>query len=69
MKASMTFGFGLVLVACWINPAPGQDQGADEALKLAKKLTEEGAATFNKADAKAMAAYYTADAKVFFQTQ
>ncbi len=69
MKRSMTVVLGLFLVACWINPAPGQDQGADEALKLAKKLTDEGAATFNTADAKAMAAYYTDDAKVFFQTR
>jgi ketosteroid isomerase-like protein len=47
--------------------APGDDQPADEALKLATKLTEEGAATFSKADAKAMAAYYTDDAIVFME--
>jgi ketosteroid isomerase-like protein len=69
MKHSMTVVMGVVLAACWINPAPGQDQGADEALKLAKKLTEEGAATFNKVDAKAMAAYYTDNAKIFLQTR
>jgi ketosteroid isomerase-like protein len=45
----------------------GQDQGADEAMKLARKLTDEGAATFSKADAKAMAAYYTENAIVFLQ--
>ena len=38
-------------------------------MKLARKLTEEGAATFSKADAKAMAAYYTEDAIVFLQSK
>ena len=47
--------------------APGQEPGADEAMKLARKLTEDGAATFSKADAGAMAAYYTEDAVVFLQ--
>ena len=42
---------------------------ADEAMKLATKMTEEGAATFSKADAKAMAAYYTEDAIVFLQSK
>jgi ketosteroid isomerase-like protein len=46
-----------------------QDPPADEATKLATKLTEEGAATFSKADAKAMAAYYTEDAIVFMQSK
>ena len=36
-------------------------------MKLARKLTEEGAATFSKADAKAMVAYYTENAIVFAQ--
>jgi ketosteroid isomerase-like protein len=43
------------------------EEPADEAMKLAKKLTEEGAATFSKSDAKAMAAYYTENAVVFLQ--
>jgi ketosteroid isomerase-like protein len=47
----------------------GQAPPADEAMKLATKLTEEGAATFSKADAKAMAAYYTEDAIVFMETK
>ncbi len=38
-------------------------------MKLARKLTEEGATTFNTANAKAMAAYYTEDAKIFFETK
>lgn len=45
----------------------GQDSSVDEAMKLATKLTDEGAATFSKADAKAMAAYYTEDAIIFLQ--
>lgn len=47
----------------------GQDAPPDEAMKLATKLTEEGAATFSKADARAMAAYYTEDAIVFMQSK
>lgn len=43
------------------------EEPADEAMKLATKITEEGAATFSKQDAKAMAAYYTEDAIVFLQ--
>ncbi len=54
----------LVLGACFVVTVRGQDPGADEAMKLARKLTEEGAATFNTANAKAMVDYYTADAKV-----
>jgi ketosteroid isomerase-like protein len=45
----------------------GQDAPADEAMTLARKLTEEGAATYSKGDAKAMAAYYTQNAIVFLQ--
>ena len=48
-------------------PVSGQDP--DEAMQLAKKLTEEGAATFNTANAKAMAACYTHDAKVFLESK
>lgn len=48
-------------------PAKGQD--VDDAAQLAKKLTEEGATTFNTANAKAMAAYYTDDAKVFLESK
>jgi ketosteroid isomerase-like protein len=47
----------------------GEDPPANEAMKLATKLTDEGAATFSKADAKAMAAYYTDDAIVFLQSK
>jgi ketosteroid isomerase-like protein len=61
----------LVLVGVLLTGArsPGEDQPADEAMKLAKKLTDEGAATFSKADAKAMAAYYTENAIVFMQNK
>jgi ketosteroid isomerase-like protein len=64
MAASALAFAGVLLAAAG---TPGQEQGADEAMKLARKLTEEGAATFSKADAKAMAAYYTEDAVVFLQ--
>jgi ketosteroid isomerase-like protein len=46
-------------------PASGEDGDQVEAKKLATRLTEEGAAKFNTADAKAMSAYYVDDAKVF----
>jgi uncharacterized protein (TIGR02246 family) len=60
--------WALVIVGSWLTSARtfGQE-AADEAMKLAKRLTEEGAATFSKADAKAMAAYYVEDAVVFLQ--
>jgi hypothetical protein len=59
----------LLLGAGFVVTVQGQDQGSDEAIKLAKKLTEEGAATFNTANAKAMADYYTADAKVTLRSR
>jgi ketosteroid isomerase-like protein len=59
----------ICLGASLVVPAWAEDPGADEATKLAKKLTEEGAATFNTVNAKAMAAYYTDDARVFLQTK
>jgi len=48
---------------------PAKGQNVDDAVQLAKKLTEEGATTFNTASAKAMAAYYTDDAKVFLESK
>jgi ketosteroid isomerase-like protein len=61
----------LVLVAVLFTAArtQGDDRQADEAMKLARKLTEEGAATFSKADARAMAAYYAEDAIVFMESK
>jgi hypothetical protein len=65
-RSTMTvFAFVLgVLIA-----APAFAQDPDDAMQLARKLTEEGATTFNSANAKAMAAYYTHDAKVFLETK
>jgi ketosteroid isomerase-like protein len=45
-------------------PKPG-----DEAMALAAKITEQGAATFDKLDAKAMAAYYIEDAEIALVTK
>src|SRR5579885_3013735 len=56
----------MVFGALVLSPARAQEP-ADEAMKLARKLTEEGAATFSKADAKAMVAYYTENAIIFVQ--
>jgi uncharacterized protein (TIGR02246 family) len=58
---------GGILLAAARAQAPAQPD--EEAMKLAKKLTEEGAATFNTANAKAMTAYYTEDGKVFLQSR
>jgi hypothetical protein len=41
-----------------------QDKPTDEAMKLALKITEEGAATFDTFNAQAMAAYYLEDAEI-----
>jgi ketosteroid isomerase-like protein len=67
-KQVKLLSWALVVIAVGMTSARtcGQEP-ADEAMKLARKLTEEGAATFSKADAKAMAAYYTEDAVVFLQ--
>jgi ketosteroid isomerase-like protein len=64
MTASALAFIGVLFAAA---RSPGQEPGADEAMKLARKLTEDGAAKFSKADAKAMAADYTEDAIVFLQ--
>jgi ketosteroid isomerase-like protein len=67
MKRGMMMASSLVIGTLFVVSVRGQDPGGDEAMKLARKLTEAGAATFNTANAKAMAAYYTNDAKVFLQ--
>jgi ketosteroid isomerase-like protein len=69
MKRTNMAAAAIVLVGVMFAAArsSGQDQGGDEAMKLARKLTEEGAATFSKGDAKAMAAYYTEDAIIFLE--
>ena len=43
---------------------PEKDKPADEATALAVKLTEQGAATFDTFNAKAMADYYLDDAEI-----
>jgi hypothetical protein len=68
MKRSTTVVLGLLLGTCgWTAPATAKDANRDEATTLAKKLTDQGAATFKTADAKAMAAYFTDNAIVFLQ--
>jgi hypothetical protein len=69
MNRSKTILLGLLLGLGGITALYAQGPAADEAMKLAKKLTDEGAATFSKADAKAMVAYYSEDAKVFFNAR
>jgi ketosteroid isomerase-like protein len=46
-----------------------KDKPADEAMTLAVKLTEEGAATFDTFNAKAMTAYYLDDAEITLTTR
>jgi ketosteroid isomerase-like protein len=75
MKRVAIFTFGILLLFAAVvlfvifDSLPAKGQNVDEAMQLAKKLTEEGATTFNTANAKAMAAYYTDDAKVFLQSK
>ena len=65
--ASMAFALASMTLALTAPHSHAEGRKANEAMTLARKLTEEGAATFSKADAKAMAAYYTEDAIVFVQ--
>ena len=59
-----------VVTAGWIRAAgPEQDKLADEATALAVKLTEQGAATFDTFNAKAMADYYLEDAEIALVTR
>ena len=67
MNRSIVMILGFLLCACLIHP--GQAQENEEAMTLARKLTEEGARTFKTADAKAMAAYYVEDARMYLPEQ
>jgi ketosteroid isomerase-like protein len=69
MNRPMTMVLGVLFGACVVRLALAQDPGNDDALKVAKKLTEEGAATFSTSNAKAMAAYYVEDARLFLQSK
>ncbi len=73
MRGFIVFVFGLVVAAMPPSVLRGagseKDKPADEATTLAVKLTEEGAATFDKFSAKAMADYYTEDAVVVLMTR
>lgn len=44
--------------------AQGSSPSDQEALRLARSITHQGAATFDRADARAMAAFYTDEAEV-----
>jgi hypothetical protein len=60
----------IALPAVFVHAAGSQTpKPGDEAMALATKLTEEGAATFDKLDAKAMAAYYLEDAEIALVTK
>jgi hypothetical protein len=67
VKRMMTLISAIVLGAFMLVSASAQN--VDEAMQLAKKLTDEGATTFNTANPKAMAAYYTEEAKVFLESK
>jgi len=67
---STTAFVAIALLAIFVQAAGSQTpKPDDEAMALATKLTEEGAATFDKLDAKAMAAYYTEDAEIALMTR
>jgi ketosteroid isomerase-like protein len=73
MPRFIAFVFAVALAASLpaIARAAGtaNDKPADEAMTLAVKLTEQGAATFDTFNAKAMADYYTEDAVVVLVTR
>src|SRR5262245_6047941 len=69
MKRLILAPYLLLLTGLVAVPVHGQAQGEPEATNLATKLTEEGATRFNTCDAKAMAASYTDDAKLFLQSK
>ena len=67
---SATAFVAIALLAVFVHAAGSQTpKPDDEAMALATKLTTEGAATFDKFDAKAMAAYYTEDAEIALVTR
>ena len=73
MHRSVAFLFAAVMTAL---PSAGllaadseKDKCADEAKALAVKLTEQGAATFDTFNAKAMADYYLDDAEIALMTR
>jgi len=68
MRHSISFALAFVMMTL-LAPATRAagndgDKPLDEATKLAVKLTEEGAATFDTLNAKAMADYYLDDAQI-----
>jgi hypothetical protein len=68
MRSSITLALAFVTMLLTNPPSRGAgtdgDKAADEATKLAVKLTEEGAATFDTFNVKAMADYYLDDAEI-----
>ena len=73
MRRLILSAFTLTAVACLVLPLRGagseKEQPTDEATKLAAKLTEEGAATFDTFNAKAMADYYLEDGEISLITK
>jgi ketosteroid isomerase-like protein len=65
----LVLALATVLPGALRGAAPDREQPADEATKLAVKLTEEGAATFDTQRARAMADYYVEDAVVVLVTR
>jgi len=72
MKRLIAFAFALAIAAipatALRGAGPDQDK-PDEATALAVKLTEQGAATFDTFNAKAMADYYLEDAEIAMVTK
>jgi hypothetical protein len=73
MRRFVAFAFALAAFvlpqSCLLGAGARDDKPGDEAMTLAKKLTEEGAATFDTYNAKAMADYYLEDAEVTLVTR
>jgi hypothetical protein len=73
MRRFIVLGFALAVLvgpqSALLGAGARQEKPSDEAMTLAKKLTEEGAATFDKYNAKAMADYYLEDAEITLVTR
>ncbi len=67
MKRAIIFMLTIAFTLGFYFMVPAKGQNVDDAMQLARKLTDEGAATFNTLNAKAMADYYTDTATIFLE--
>ncbi len=66
---SISVAIAVATAGSILKAGPEKDKPADEATTLAVKLTEQGAATFDTFNAKAMADYYIEDGEIALVTK